>query len=77
MIAAVLAAWRIVSRFDLVDASAIEAQPEGRPVSIFGLYLSFTFFASAGPAGFAVCVIVLEAAALVLFVKLNARAKAL
>ena len=32
---------------------------------------------AAGPAGVAVCVIVLEAAALVLFVKLNARAKAL
>lgn len=54
VIAAVLAAWRIVSRFDLVDASAIEAQPEDRPVSIFGLYLSFTFFASAGLVAFSI-----------------------
>ena len=54
VVAAVIAAWRIVTHFHLVEEAAGAARPEDKPADIFGLYMAFTFFASAGLVAFSI-----------------------
>lgn len=54
VVGAVVAAWRIVTNFHLVEDAADTPRPEDKPVSIFGLYMAFTFFASAGLVAFSI-----------------------
>ena len=53
VVAAVLAAWWIVTRSNLVKEPA-PAPEEARPAAIFPLYMAFTFFASAGLVAFSI-----------------------
>ena len=53
VVASVLFAWRIVTRYSLVEEGAAAAD-KSKPADIFPLYMVFTFFASAGLVAFSI-----------------------
>lgn len=54
VIVAVVAAWRIVTRFNLLEQARAGARAEESPSRIFPPYMAFTFFASAGLVAFSI-----------------------
>ena len=54
VIVAVIVAWRIVVRFNLVEVARSATRNEESPTKIFPSYMAFTFFASAGLVAFSI-----------------------
>lgn len=54
VVIAVVCAWRVVTRFKLVEEGAAGASKDAEPAAIFPLYMAFTFFASAGLVAFSI-----------------------